>query len=172
MKKIISIMLFMLTVFVFAGCQDFLDELQASDSQDAVTAINDLEHVEHFRPGALEHIFLGEINRHDQAVGFHYEGVEESNGETIDGTASQPNEYGVYTAKVRVDGIDKQSNGGKSSFFPKEWDTQEVVDAVNEAYDNRVHISGNTFAGLIENGMTIRMYLDDEDRIISAFPEY
>lgn len=49
---------------------------------------------------------------------------------------------------------------------------QEVIDAINEAYDNRVNTRGNTYVGESENGLGITMYLDANDKIISAFPIY
>ncbi len=68
--------------------------------------------------------------------------------------------------------VEKTSNEGNSTFFPDDWDTQEVVDAINEAYENRIFITGNTYEGLTDEGMMIRMYLNDQNKIISAFPIY
>ena len=52
-------------------------------------------------------------------------------------------------------------------------DPQEVVDAINEAYDNRVFVEGtsNTYRGSAENGLEIEMYLNENGKIISAFPK-
>ena len=49
---------------------------------------------------------------------------------------------------------------------------QEVVDTVNEAYETRVlnTKSRNIYEGISKNGMKITMYLDSENKIISAFP--
>lgn len=49
---------------------------------------------------------------------------------------------------------------------------KNVVDAINEAYNERVHIAGNTYEGLTSKGIVIHMYLDDQDKIITAFPIY
>ena len=68
--------------------------------------------------------------------------------------------------------VAKTSNGGKSSFFPDEWTAQEVVDAINEAYEDRNFITGNTYEGFSSEGTLISMYLDQNDQIISAFPIY
>ena len=50
---------------------------------------------------------------------------------------------------------------------------QEVIDAINEAYDNRVFIEGtrNTYIGYAKNGLEIEMYIDAKGKIISAFPK-
>ena len=47
---------------------------------------------------------------------------------------------------------------------------QEVVNAINEAYDVKVFKSGNVFYGYSSNGMKIRMYINKDGKIISAFP--
>ena len=49
---------------------------------------------------------------------------------------------------------------------------QEVVDIVNEAYETRVFDtdSRNVYEGISKNGMKITMYLDSDEKIISAFP--
>lgn len=137
-----------------------------------VTPIEELQHVEYFRNGALEHILEGELNRHGQAVGYHYDQLPTKKGEIKSGTKSDLNEFGVYQAKVTVSGVEKTSNRGMSTFFPDEWDTQHVIDAINEAYDNRIFISGNAYEGLTDEGIIIHMYLDNNDKIISAFPIY
>ena len=49
---------------------------------------------------------------------------------------------------------------------------QEVVNAINEAYVNRVFVSGNRYSGLTNTGMEIEMFLDSEGKIISAYPIY
>ncbi|MDY0396148.1 EndoU domain-containing protein [Virgibacillus halophilus] len=137
-----------------------------------IASISDLQDTGHFRHGALAHIFEGEINRRGDAVGFHYDGLPTKKGRVISGTKSKPNRYGVYEAKVEVNGVKKKSNRGKSTLYPEDWDAQQVVDAINEAYEAKTFVSGNTYEGLSREGMRIRMYLDNNDKIISAFPIY
>jgi len=151
------------------GCSfDILEDEETHSDQ----SIDELEDIENFRPHALEHILEGELNKQGQAVGFHYEGLASSKGEIVKGTATPPDENGVYEAEVMVEEVEKQSNHGTSTFYPKEWHAQDVVDAINEAYDSKEYIQGNTYAGMTEEGIVIQMYLDDENKIISAFPVY
>jgi len=179
MKKLILIIGLFLNVSLFSGC-DVMDILLDNDTapennelnNDAISSLEDLQHTEYFRNGALAHILEGELNSQGQAVGFHYDGLPSKKGRIISGTETTPNEHGVYEAEVEVSGTIKTSNQGKSSFFPDNWNAQEVVDAINEAYENRQFINGNTYEGLDDNGVIIRMYLDDQDNIISAFPVY
>lgn len=54
--------------------------------------------------------------------------------------------------------------------FPDTMSAQEVVDAINEAYYSRVYDKGNQFIGHSKSGLEIKMYLNKEGKIISAFP--
>lgn len=135
--------------------------------------ISKLKDTENFQPGAIEHIFEGEINAKGKAVGYHYEGMDSSRGSIVEGTETEPNDKGIYEAMVEVDGVEKKSNGGKSSFFPKDMTPQEVVDSINQAYNSRQHDVGNTYYGFDDNGIEIGMYInEDTDKIKSAFPVY
>ena len=137
--------------------------------------VGELKFTQNFRPGALEHILEGELNAKGKAVGFHYEGMPSAKGKVISGTEIPPNQFGVYIAQVEVNGVPKVSNGGKSSFFPKDWDAQKIVNSINEAFENKKLVEGtrNTFRGLTSNELEIEMYIDNvSGKIISAFPKY
>ena len=131
-----------------------------------------LQHTENFTEKSLIHIFEGDVRRR-QAGGYHYDMVEGTSGSIIEGTKSPAlNDAGVYEAKVEVNGIPKKGNEGYSTFFPDRMSPQEVVDAINEAYETRVFDtkSRNLYEGTSKNGMKITMYLDSEKKIISAYP--
>jgi len=173
-----GIIILLISLFFLVSC-DLLDLPNEegildhnNDKEVVITSISDLENTDYFREGALEHILEGELNGRGQAVGFHYDGLPTKKGQIISGTETEPNEQGVYEAKVEVSDVAKTSNGGKSSFFPDEWTAQEVVDAINEAYEDRNFITGNTYEGFSSEGTLISMYLDQNDQIISAFPIY
>lgn len=190
LKKLNNILFISLSLFLLAGCNFdiYLDDSKANTSVETkaneettetshdpsaqIESLSELIETEHFRGGALAHIFEGELNRKGQAVGFHYDGLPTKIGEIIQGTETKPNKFGVFEAEITVSGVAKTSNNGRSTFFPREWDAQQVVDAINEAYEVRTFISGNTYEGLTPDGMRIRMYLDENERIISAFPIY
>ena len=132
-----------------------------------------LKHTENFTEKSKLHIFEGDLNRRGQAGGYHYDMVEGTSGNVIEGTKGPVlNDTGVYEAKVEVDGIPKKANGGYSTFFPDNMSPQEVVDAINEAYEIRQFKvkTRNTYEGFSKNGMKITMYLDSDEKIISAFP--
>lgn len=134
--------------------------------------LSKLQYTENFTEKSLIHIFEGDIRR-GQAGGYHYDMVEGTSGSIIEGTKSPAlNDAGVYKAKVEVNGILKKANRGESTFFPDRMSPQEVVDAINEAYETRVFDtdSRNVYEGISKNGMKIKMYLDSEKKIISAYP--
>ncbi len=168
MKRIVINLFLLLSILLFVSCEE---GVQLEDT-DQIVSLDELDNTAHFRSGALAHILEGELNRQGQAVGYHYEGLPSKKGVAIVGTRTNPNEHGVYEAKVIIAGVEKKSNGGRSSFFPIEWSAQDVVDAINEAYENKSIITGNTYAGLANDGIEIRMYLDGQEKIISAFPVY
>jgi hypothetical protein len=134
-----------------------------------VTDISKLKGTENFTDNALNHILEGEINLKNRAVGFHYEGFPTQRGSIISGTESLPNSQGVYTAMVEVDSTVKR---GISSFFPKDWTPQNIVDAINEAYSNKGFIRGNRYSGMTSAGIEIEMFLDVNGNIVSAYPIY
>ena len=137
------------------------------------STLNSLKNTENFADSAIEHIFEGQVNARGKAVGYHYEGIEGTSGNVILGTESSINKFGVYKAKVEVNGIPKTANGGFSTFYSKDLSPQQVVDAINEAYSNCELKIGtrNTYQGITKNGMKIDMFLNQNGKIISAFPE-
>ena len=132
--------------------------------------LKSLKNTEIFLPTTIEHIFIGTINKKGNATGYHYEGIEDSAGEVIEGTRTEPDSFGVYSGKVRVNGIKKSGNKGYSTFYPEDMSPQEVIDAINEAYESRELLNGNLYAGLTDDGMEIDMALTDDDKIITAYP--
>ncbi|MGG4346633.1 EndoU domain-containing protein, partial [Paenibacillus lautus] len=130
-----------------------------------------LQNIENFKQGtkenALTHIFDGEILKGGKANGFHYEGLPNSNGKIV-GDIDPPNEFGVYRANIEVNGVLKKV---KSTFFPKEWTPQQVIDAINEAFHNKEVVKNNVYQGITSMGMKIEFVLRN-GKIISAYPLY
>src|SRR5690625_46950 len=175
-RRIRHILLISFSFGFLIGCDvgGFIDSdaVETGDQDQRSSVLEELEEIANFHDGALEHILEGGLSGSGKAVGFHYDGLPTKKGEVIAGTETDPNQHGVYEAEVVVSGVEKESNGGKSTFFPKEWNAQEVVDAINEAYDAKQLITGNTYEGITSEGQIIRMYIDNNDLIISAFPIY
>ncbi len=150
-----------------------VSETEISESSGYYMAdISNLENVDYFAKGTLEHIFDGTINKKGNATGYHYTMVLDSKGKIIEGTRSEEDENGVFTGKVEVDGVKKN---GFSSFYPEAWTPQQVVDAINAAYDEAVENPDNPKNSLWighYGDIEIDMYLDSNKKITTAYPVY
>jgi hypothetical protein len=140
-------------------------------------SLDTLENTENFTEQSLKHIFEGEVNSRGKAVGFHYEGIENSAGSVVPGTKTTPGANGVYKGQVSVNGIPKTANGGYSTLFPEEMSPQQVVDCINEAYGNKTLVTpapapgmNSTYQGVTAGGIDVTMYINDFGKIVSAFP--
>lgn len=125
-----------------------------------------------FADNAIEHIFDGTINSKGKATGYHYDNIDGSKGSIIAGTVSKPDKNGVYTAKVEVSGVKKN---GFSSFYPDSWSPQQVVDAINEAYEDALSDKSNKQGDLwigYAGDLEIDMYLNNKKLITTAYPIY
>lgn len=129
-----------------------------------------LKNTENFTDSAIEHIFEGQINRRGNAVGYHYECIEGTQGRIIPGTEVPMNDLGVYKAQVEVGGIPKTGNAGFSTLFPKNMSPQEIINSINEANEVKVLKTGNEYYGYASNGMKISMYINKAGKVISSFP--
>ena len=155
--------------------QTSAEESSQTDSSDAGYTMADvkaLQNTENFAKKTLEHIFDGTINSKGNATGYHYTRITDSKGEVIEGTESKKDRHGVFTAKVKVNGVKKN---GFSSFYPEDWTPQQVVDAVNEAYDSALSDPSNPHGSLwigYSGDLEIDMYLDGSKKITTAYPIY
>ncbi len=144
-----------------------------SDKQTYIMAdIKKLKNTEHFAKNTLEHIFDGTINSKGKATGYHYSMVTDSKGKIIDGTRSKTDEHGVFTGKVEVSGVKKN---GFSSFYPESWTPQQVVDAINTAYDDALKNPDNPQGELwigYSGDLEIDMYMNKNKQITTAYPVY
>ena len=129
-----------------------------------------LKNTKNFTRSAIDHIFLGEINSRGVGTGYHYEGIEDSPGRVIEGTRSKPDIHGVYRGKVEVDGVKKTGNKGYSTFYPLYMTPQDVVDAINQAYENAELIGNDLYAGITDDGIEIDMYMTKKGKITTAYP--
>ena len=144
-----------------------------SDKQTYTMAdIKKLKNTEHFAKNTLEHIFDGTINSKGKATGYHYSMVTDSKGKIIDGTRSKTDKNGVFTGKVEVSGVKKN---GFSSFYPESWTPQQVVDAINTAFDDALknpdNPQGELWIGYSGN-LEIDMYMNKSKQITTAYPVY
>ena len=120
-----------------------------------------VKHPEIFSENTLQHIFLG-----NKTGGFHYEGLSDATSKVVQITKA-PDANGVYEAIVEI--------GGKkvkpSTFFPKSWSPEKIVEAIEEVYFNPTGVDTirKMYDGVVD-GVNIRLFLDEYGKIISAFP--
>lgn len=145
------------------------DRLSYNYKLETVYNLDRLKHTENFASkNIIKHILEGEVNRRGKAVGFHMENMPTAKGSIIESTRSKLDKNGIYNAKVKVNGVIKEA---KSSFFPTNMTPQQVVNAINEAYENREqHFIKSMMKGKTKYGFEIGMYLDKNDKITTAFP--
>lgn len=149
--------------------QDKQDK-QDKKSSYKMSDIKKLKNTDNFSRHGLEHIFDGTLNKKGKATGYHYSRVKDSKGQIINGTRGKKDENGVFTAKVEVDGVKKE---GFSSFYPEDWSPQDVVDAINTAYKDALADKQNPRGSLWighAGKLEIDMYLDDNRKILTAYP--
>lgn len=193
LKKLTAIVLAVMLLALTAGCggteqntaDNAVTSAQSTDSIRSTQAsekaaetsytmadIKKLKNTENFAKNTLEHIFDGTINGKGKATGYHYTKVSDSKGKIIDGTRSDTDENGVFTGKVEVSGIKKN---GFSSFYPESWTPQQVVDAINTAYNEAISNPSNPKGSLwigYCGDLEIDMYLNSNKKITTAFPVY
>jgi ElaB/YqjD/DUF883 family membrane-anchored ribosome-binding protein len=122
-----------------------------------------------FEEGSLQHVFEGEINKNGKLVGIHTESSSAAPPSRIipDKPNVGPDE--VYTGKVELYGQSKSTNLGKSTFFPKSWSKEKVVNEINSAFKNKKWDSkNNIWVGKSNSGVKIEMYLDPKTGKITA----
>ena len=137
-------------------------------SQDVISS---LKNTDIFDDGTLEHIFMGTVNSSNKGSGYHYDMISGSPGEIIEGSRSEPDRNGVYTADVQVNGRKKDHY---STFYPDSWTPQQVVDAINEARTEALKTGqkdGSYYVGH-GGGLRIDLYLDKNNKVVTAFPIY
>ncbi len=133
--------------------------------------LDSLENTGIFNSTAIEHIFLGTVNSSNKGSGYHYNMISDAPGKIIEGTRSEPDANGVYTANVKVDGHKKDNY---SSFYPDSWSPQQIVDAINQAREEALRTGekdGSYYVGH-GGGLRIDLYLDSSKKVVTAFPIY
>lgn len=132
------------------------------------SSLSELSGTEGWNEGAVKHLFLGEVKTNSKgekvASGFHYGQIRDNGNNVIRKRMTRQDINGVYEANVFIQGVKKKA---KSTFFPRNWSPQKVVNSINEACRNKIHRQGNLYEGSSEG---IRIYLDESGKIKSAHP--
>jgi hypothetical protein len=133
-----------------------------------------------FNQKAEKHIFEGEINPNNgKAGGVHHINAVKNGTAIIDESSIVEGTNGTFKAKIKVKNADgvwiaKTTNGGFSTFFPNTWSKEKVIEEIMDAFENRKLVPGtqSEFAGFTAEEMEIRMYINSDGQITSAFPHW
>lgn len=128
--------------------------------------------ISNFKEGAVQHIIDGEVNGKGQVTGMHVAPKTESSpGRVTHDPSVGDNE--VFQGKVELYGHEKTSYGGNSTFFPKSWDNEKVIEEINSAFSNpnKTFIRENVYQVQSNSGIELELILDSKSgKIISAYP--
>jgi hypothetical protein len=124
----------------------------------------------------VDHIFRGEINARDNAVGFHYRGSTYHQGyaRVIEITKSR-NSQGIFEATVEIynpntgQWVPKQA---PSTFFPDSWTAEQVLMEIRGAFINKTPVGTYGWRGFSPSGLSIQGFIDDFGNISTAWPLY
>ena len=106
--------------------------------------------------------FLG-----NKTGGFLYEGLSDATSKVVH-IMKAPDANGVYQAMVEIGGKVKKT---PSTFFPKTWSPEKVVEAIEDVYFNPVGVDviRNAYDGIVD-GVKIQVFLNQYGKVVSAFP--
>lgn len=133
------------------------------------------EKYEIFAKEGLSNLFEGSLNSHldkqtIEVIGYRLETARRENVRVI---ARMPEDTkGVYKATTFFDNHRRKGKRRKAAFFPKTWIKEDVINAVYEAYQNKV-ISDeveNEYIGKTSDGMNIILCLNQINQVIDAVP--
>lgn len=136
-----------------------------------LSSLNELKGLENWSHKAVNHIFLGEVKldgNKASAHGFHYAQIRNNGNSIARKHLTRTNSNGVYRGNVTIRGVKKNAF---STFFPREWSPQQIVNEINFAYANRQQ-NGKHAVGMSRSGIKITFQLNKKDQIVSAYPEF
>ena len=91
------------------------------------------------------------------------------------------NKFGVYKAEIEVFNetskkwvkkVDRVGDIKESTMFPDHWTKEDIVKAINEAFENRVKTSkNNIYEGMSKSGVKVEMVILD-GKIVISYPVY
>jgi hypothetical protein len=110
-----------------------------------------------------------EVNNY-RVIGYRLESIRHENVRVISRQPEDSN--GIYTATVFFDGVRRKGKSKSSVFFPRYWSKDEVIEAIFEAYQNRIvrKVSDNQYIGKTSKEMHVFLWLDEADKVIDAMP--
>ena len=118
---------------------------------------------------ALYHTMVGKISK-QKVKGVHF--FNPDNTRILEKICVDIN--GVYIA--RIEQLDKNTGkwilkDEKTNFFPDRWTVHQLFHECAHAYMNKRHVSGKTFEGKSLSGISIKIFINEQGKILTFFPE-
>ena len=134
---------------------------------------NDISEIDTDELIRIMNIWLENKKKFDKSYEEKYGIAEESEYAGEDGEINRRNKKGVYEKKCCPD-KNREKTDYIRTYFPINLSQQEVVDMINEAYENKIKVpeTKNLYLGITNEGMFIYMYLNEDEKIENAFPLY
>ncbi|NPC90728.1 EndoU domain-containing protein [Bacillus sp. WMMC1349] len=117
-----------------------------------------------FSNKATKHIFHGNINGKGNPSGYHHSNII---SDATLSNVSDPDNFGVYKATIEMNGKKKFS-----TFFPKNWNRVDVMDAIKDARNSVDFDGAGWYTGKTETRMKVKMWLNNRGHVDTAFPIY
>jgi Bacterial EndoU nuclease len=119
----------------------------------------------------FRHILEGNINRNGEATGYHHAPSSKDKTTKVLNITNEPNNCGVYKAKVQVKGKIKKA---LSSMFPDKYSEQQILDIITNAYNEgtKNNPTNSTFTAKADDCIKVFMVLDSGRKIITSYPIY
>jgi hypothetical protein len=90
----------------------------------------------------------------------------------IEESKKEKDAQGIYEANVIIHDKTKR---GFSSFFPSDYSPEDVLKAIEEAYNKRKRVKSRLYEANPTNGILLHFYQTDDTelgKITSAYPKY
>jgi hypothetical protein len=134
----------------------------------SVTSENPMNYFSMQLPFMLQHLLYGELVK-GKYIGIHFfqEGLHQ-----IREIINQPNEYGIWEAKINIRHHRTKAWGRKekaSTFFPLCWHQELMITKLEEAYSNRKKVYTYKYIGETTCGIQIAFLFRDR-KVVSCFP--
>lgn len=134
---------------------------------------NGFKIISNITSSTIEHL-KGEVKGGKAGGGHFYSSIQNGTVRLKPGTTWIPGPHGMVKGKIEIknptDGNYIEKLAPETSIFPPSWSDNKTLLEISIAFENRSFVDGNTYKGFSSFGFEIRMYVNSNNEIISAFP--
>lgn len=118
---------------------------------------------------SFSHITIGKVsNKHVSGVHFYH-----PDKVRIKGIVNRDIKTGVYSAKIELFNkntskwIEKKEI---TTFFPNDWTVSKLFLECYYAFKNKIQVSEKEYVSKTRNGIDVKFFIDEKDRILTFYP--